>query len=104
VVVLAPGPAGAYFTGKLSVKVNPVKITVVLTEGDHTEVVLCNYRPGRVIVVGASAPEIVLLVATSWAVVVRPTVVIDAPVVIHRKGKGKHKHHFKRGGGVHISF
>jgi hypothetical protein len=104
VLVLAPGPQKAYFTGKLSAKVNPVKITVVLTEGDHTDVVLCNYRPGTVIVVGPSAPGIAILVAVNW-VVVRPTVVVqgDRDVVVVRKGKGKGKFRFKKRG-VHISF
>jgi hypothetical protein len=104
VVVLAPGAERAYFTGKLTAKVNPVKITVVLTEGDHTDVVLCNYHPGTTIVVGPAAPGIAILVATSWAVVVQqPRVVVDAPVVVVRKGKGKGKFHIKKRG-VHIKF
>ncbi|WP_437514890.1 hypothetical protein [Sorangium sp. So ce1099] len=99
VIVLAPGPDRLYFTGKLKVKVNPTKITVVLKDGGHTDVVLCNYHPGSVIVVGPSAPAIGILVATAWAVKVnvKPTVVVhdddddDGRVIVVHKGKGKGK-------------
>ncbi|WP_437541713.1 hypothetical protein WME97_27775 [Sorangium sp. So ce367] len=100
VLVLAPGPDRLYFTGKLKVKVNPTKITVVLKDGGHTHVVLCNYHPGAVIVVGASAPVIGILVATTWAVKVnvKPTVVVHDDddddgrrVIVVHKGKGKGK-------------
>ncbi|WP_437652109.1 hypothetical protein [Sorangium sp. So ce1182] len=100
VIVLAPGPDRLYFTGKLNVKVNPTKITVVVKEGGHTDVVLCGYRPGSVIVVGPSAPVIGILVATGWAVKVNvnPTVVVhdddddDGRVIIVHKHKHRHKH------------
>ncbi|WP_437817001.1 hypothetical protein [Sorangium sp. So ce1078] len=100
VIVLAPGPDRLYFTGKLKVKVNPTKITVVVKEGGHTDVVLCGYRPGSVIVVGPSAPVIGILVATAWAVKVnvKPTVVVHDDddddgrrVIVVHKGKGKGK-------------
>ncbi|WP_437726743.1 hypothetical protein [Sorangium sp. So ce861] len=100
VIVLAPGPERLYFTGKLKAKVNPTKITVVLKEGGHTDVVLCNYHPGSVIVVGPSAPVIGILVATAWAVKVnvKPTVVVHDDddddgrrVIVVHKGKGKGK-------------
>ncbi len=94
-IVLAPGPDRLYFTGKLTVKANPTKITVVLKEGDHTDVVLCGYHPGSVIVVGPSAPVIAILVATTWGVQVgvNPTVVVqERPrVIVVHKGKGKGK-------------
>ncbi|AUX40920.1 hypothetical protein SOCE26_023220 [Sorangium cellulosum] len=103
VIVLAPGPDRLYFTGKLTVKVNPTKITVVVKDGGHTNVVLCGYRPRSVIVVGPSAPVLGILVATTWAVkvVARPTVVVhdddddDGRVIIVRKGKGKGKHKWR---------
>ncbi|XYI00642.1 hypothetical protein ACMHYB_13135 [Sorangium sp. So ce1128] len=99
VIVLAPGPDRLYFTGKLNVKVNPTKITVVVKEGGHTDVVLCGYRSGSVIVVGPSAPVIGILVATAWAVKVdvKPTVVVhdddddDGRVIIVHKHKRRHK-------------
>ncbi|WP_434041339.1 MULTISPECIES: hypothetical protein [Sorangium] len=99
VIVLAPGPDRLYFTGKLKAKVNPTKITVVLKDGDHTDVVLCGYHPGSVIVVGPSAPVIGILVATTWAVKVnvKPTIVVhehdhDRVFIVHKgKGKGKGK-------------
>lgn len=100
VIVLAPGPDRLYFTGKLRVKVNPTKITVVVKHGGRTDVVLCGYHPGSVIVVGPSAPAIGILVAAAWAVKVdvKPTVVVhdddddDGRVIIVHKHKHKHKH------------
>ncbi|MGK3965559.1 hypothetical protein WMF38_15465 [Sorangium sp. So ce118] len=109
VIVLAPGPDRLYFTGKLNVKVNPTKITVVVKEGGHTDVVLCGYRPGSVIVVGPSAPVIGILVATAWAVKVdvKPTVIVhdddddDGRVIIVHKHKHRHKHKGKHKGHWH---
>ncbi|WP_437679650.1 hypothetical protein [Sorangium sp. So ce131] len=104
VIVLAPGPDRLYFTGKLTVKVNPTKITVVVKDGGHTDVVLCGHRPRSVIVVGPSAPVLGILVATTWTVkvVANPTVIVhdddddDGRVIVIHKGKGKgkwrHKH------------
>lgn len=102
VLVLAPGPDRLYFTGKLSVKVNPTKLTVVLTNQGHTDVVLCGYRPGGVVVLGPAAPAIAILAVTTWSVVnvkvnARPTVVVhdddddDGRIIVVRKGKGKGK-------------
>ncbi|AUX21214.1 uncharacterized protein SOCEGT47_016930 [Sorangium cellulosum] len=96
VITLVPGPDRLYFAGKLAVKVNPTKITVVLKHGGRTEVVLCGYRPGAVIAVGPGAPVIAILVAAPWVVQVdaRPTVVVHddhRKVIVVRKGKGKGK-------------
>src|SRR5262249_27790604 len=55
---LAPGPGGLYFTGKLGAKVDPVKLTIADTDADHTDVVLCGYEPGVVVVVGPAAPTL----------------------------------------------
>jgi hypothetical protein len=93
-IVLAPDPGGLYFIGKMSVIANPVKITVAVTYQEHTHVVLYGYHPGTVIVVGPSAPVIVVLVKVDWDVDV--TVVNPAPVIViddhhHWKGKGKHR-------------
>lgn len=96
-VVLGVDPGGAYFAGKMSVVENPSQITVVLTDHDHTEVVLCGYEPGKVVVVGPSAPVLVILAPVVWDVDV--VVVVPPPpvIMIHGKGKGKwgwrkHKH------------
>jgi hypothetical protein len=82
VVVLSPDPGGTFFVGKLKVIENPVKITVALTHHDHTEVVLCGYEPGKVIVVGPRAPGLVILAAVSWdvdVVIAPPRPVVIAP-------------------------
>jgi hypothetical protein len=70
-VVLAPGPGDLYFTGKLSSKVDPVKLTVVVTHPDHVDVVLVGHRPGARVVVGARAPSVKVLVVPSWKVDVK---------------------------------
>jgi hypothetical protein len=93
-IELSPDPEGAYAVGKMSLVVNPVKITVAVTYHDHTEVVLCGHYPGKVIVVGSGAPVIIILVNVSWDV----DVVISRPpvIIMHGKGKGKwHKHKHK---------
>jgi hypothetical protein len=102
-IALAPEPQGLYFTGKLSVKTNPHKLTVVLHGESAPEpvVVLCGWHPGAVIVVGPSAPTLGLFVAVGWA----PVVIVPAsPVVVigHGKGKGKGKWGWGHGGKVHI--
>lgn len=99
-VELQAEPKGLFFTGKLSGKSDPVKITVVLYEEDEPEpvVVLCGWSPTTVIVVGPSAPVLGLFVVVNWA----PVVIVDqGPPVIILKGKGKGKGRFG-GGKVHI--
>lgn len=86
-IELSPGPDGAYAVGKMTLVINPVKITIAVTYHDHTEVVLCGHHPGTVVVVGLSAPVLVILVNVSWDV----DVVIHRPPVIIRHGKGKGK-------------
>ncbi len=91
-VELQPEPKGLFFTGKFSGKSNPVKLTVVLYEEDHPEpvVVLCGWKPTKVIVVGPGAPVVMpIFVVVNWA----PVVVVDQgpPVIIINHGKGKGK-------------
>jgi len=102
-VELAPGPKGLFFEGKVKIKINPHKITVVLVENGHVDVVLCGWHPGGVIIVGPSAPVIAIFVVTKWDidVVVKPPVVVvhddddddddGKVIVIGKKGKGKGK-------------
>src|SRR5262249_30548316 len=88
-IELEAEPKHLYFTGKLSGRANPLKLTVELYEEDEPEpvVVLCGWTPGTVIVVGAGAPILVLFVVVAW-----PEVVIVDPVpVFVVKGKGKHR-------------
>lgn len=77
-VILNPGPGNLYFVGKVSAKINPVKVTVCITYVDHTEVVVIGYHPGKVIVVGAHAPVVKVLVTPVWKVDVK----VKAPGVI----------------------
>jgi hypothetical protein len=84
IVALAPGPGGLYFTGKLATRADPVKLTVAIAYGGQVDVALCGYEPGGVILVGAGAPAVHLLVAVNWNVDVIgpppvPGVVVIAP-------------------------
>lgn len=96
-VDLDPDPSGLYLVGKVVVKVQPIKITVVVIDGDEVDVVLCNHKPGAVIIVGALAPVFPVFIVTGWPVVVVPAAVVVQPgvVVVHpgkgKKGKGKFK-------------
>jgi hypothetical protein len=104
-IVLAPDPGGLYFTGKMRVIAPPRKITVALTYRGETDVVLCGYRPGAVVMVGAAAPSFGVLVDVSWGVAVAaPVIVVDGHHHWKGKGKGKGKGKWKgrRGGDVHI--
>jgi hypothetical protein len=83
-VALAPGPGGMYFTGRLATRVDPVKLTVAVGYDGEVDAALWGWEPGGVIVVGAGAPTVHLLVATGWDVaVVGPrapgVVVIEGP-------------------------
>ncbi|XXX76960.1 hypothetical protein WMF30_55865 [Sorangium sp. So ce134] len=108
-VVLTPGPGGLYAVGTVAAKVNPVKLTVLVTHPTHADVVLVGYRPGVHVVVGPSAPALNVIVATTWNVAVKvkttPGVVVvhddddddddGRPVHIHVHGKHKHHKHHK---------
>jgi hypothetical protein len=110
-VALVPGPGAMYFTGRLATRVDPVKLTVAVAYDGQLEAVLCGWEPGEVIVVGAGAPTIHVLVATSWDVAVvgpgAPGVVVPGVVVIEgpefgweREGRGW-GHDRERGGRGH---
>jgi hypothetical protein len=98
VVELLPSPTAPYFEGKLNIKIKPTKITVVLIDVDVVHVALWGWYPGKVIVVGPSAPVVAVFVNVNWDVdvVVKPPVVVvgdddddDDHVIIVGKGKGK---------------
>jgi hypothetical protein len=85
-LALVPGPGGTYFTGRLAARVEPVKLTVAVAYDSEVDAVLCGYEPGAVVMVGAGAPAIHVLVATNWDVAVvgprAPGVVVPGMVVI----------------------
>lgn len=96
-VDLTPDPSNVYLVGKVPIKIQPVKITVVVIDGDEVDVALCGYHPGGVIIVGPAAPVIAVFIVTGWPVVVVPVPVIVQPGVVihHGKGKGKGKWKWK---------
>jgi hypothetical protein len=94
-IELEAEPKQMYFTGKLSVKANPTKLTVALYEENEPEpvVALCGWDPGEVIVVGTGAPVLAVFAVVSW-----PAVVIVDPrpvIIVSGKGKGKGKHRYR---------
>jgi hypothetical protein len=95
VVELTVDPSGGYFTGKLAGKSNPSKLTVVLhgASDGAPVVVLCGWAPGSTIVVGSSAH-----VHPIYVTAFTPVVVVNQPVqVVHKgKGKGKARGHHKK--------
>jgi hypothetical protein len=100
-IALVPGPGGMYFTGRLATRVDPVKLTVAVAYDDEVDAALCGWVPGDVIVVGAGAPTVHVLVAANWDVaVVAPRVpgviVIEGPEIGwgwgHGHGKGGRGH------------
>jgi hypothetical protein len=93
-VALTPEPDGLFFTGKLGVKANPHKLTVVLHgEGSHPPAaVLCGWSPGTVVVVGPQAPTLALFVVGGFSSVIM--VAPPSPVIVVGKGKGKGKWRF----------
>ena len=103
-IILTPDPGGLFFQGKLTVVSNPTKITVAVTTSDSTDVVLCGWHPGNVVVIGPAAPVFGVFVVVNWGLgVAKPVVVVhdddDDHVVYVGKGKGR-----GRGGKVHIKF
>jgi hypothetical protein len=82
-IVLAPGPGGMYFTGRLAARVDPVEMTVAVADDGRVDAALWGWEPGGVIMIGPAAPTVHLLVATSWDVAVvgprAPGVVVIEP-------------------------
>lgn len=95
VVELDADPSGLYLVGKCATKVQPVKVTVVVVDGDEVDVALCHHKPGAVVVVGPAAPVIGVFVVTGWVVVAPAPVVVQPGVVVVPVGKGKGKGKFK---------
>jgi hypothetical protein len=97
VVVLSPDPGGQYCVGKLTTKVDPIKLTVAITIEDHTHVVLCGWTPGiEIIVIGPAAPVFkILVVNLGWGVDVR----VRTPGVIIIDDDDDHWHHHGHGHG-----
>jgi hypothetical protein len=97
-IVLVPDPGGLYFSGKLRATVDPPRVTVAVARPSaRVHVALVGYRPGVVLLVGARAPRVRILVAGGWNSDVR---VVAPGVVIHDHddddhGHGKVKIHIK---------
>jgi hypothetical protein len=109
-LALVPGPGAMYFTGRLATRVDPVKLTVAVAYDGQVDAVLCGYEPGNVVVVGAGAPAIHVLVAANWDVAVvgprAPGIVVPGMVVIEGpevgwgwEGRGPRHGHWGHGHG-----
>lgn len=95
ILVLTAADGDAYFKGKWGLKVDPLKLTIVVRTGAGASVALVGYRPGAKIVVGARAPRVKVRVKTEWAAHVDPGVDVD--VDVHGKAKGHSKAKFEVG-------
>jgi hypothetical protein len=121
VVILEPEPAGGlFFVGRLRTKVDPVRVTVAVTNRTVTHAAIVGWAPRTRLVVGARAPRVRLMVASGWDpdidVRVRargPTVVVHdddddrGRVRVKVTGRGHdHRDHdhgrVKVGGGAHV--
>jgi hypothetical protein len=95
IVVLTPGPKDEYATGKLTISDDPEKVTVCVARGERSHVVLVDYEPGVVVVVGRGAPHAVIFVkGTFW--------VAPAVVVVEDDDDDHHHHHHHHHTNVHI--
>lgn len=98
IVVLEPEPtAGLYFVGRARTRVDPVRLTVAVTNHEVVHTSIVGFVPHRILVVGPRAPRVRFLVASGWdpEVDVRvrgrgPTVVVHEdprPVIrVHERG------------------
>ncbi len=106
VVVLAPEPKGMYFTGTVSVKEEPVRVTAAVTVHEHTHVCVVGWAPHTHIIVGSHRPHV--WVAGGWwgpgvhVNVGGPTVIIHDDPGYHIKVKGRHKIKGRGHGGIKI--
>lgn len=96
-IVLNGGPGGTYFVGQSVTKVDPVKITVVVTTGGKTRVVQVGYAPTTVVVVGNKAPKTKVVVVNDWTTVTTATTttVVHGDDDDHDHGKGHGHGHGK---------
>ena len=107
IVILTPEPKGLYFTGKLTAKTDPTRLTIVISEKDQAHACIVGWTPGLHLLVGARAPRVRILVATFGADVdirvqagqPQPSTVVilrggdDDDDHDHGKHKGEGKHH-----------
>jgi hypothetical protein len=82
-IVLVPEPGGLYFSGKLRAAVDPVRVTVAVARPRvRTHVCIVGYSPGAVLVVGARAPRVRMVVASGWSTGADVDVRVAAPSVL----------------------
>jgi hypothetical protein len=66
IVALVTEPGGAHATGLWQGTSDPVRVTVVVSDGATTRVVLVGYRPGARFVVGRAAPRVKVQIKGGW--------------------------------------
>jgi hypothetical protein len=113
VIILEPEPTvGLYFVGRARTRVDPVRLTVAVTNQNVTHTRIVGFRPHTRLVVGARAPRVKFLVASGWEpdvdVRVRtraPTVIVndhDDRVRVKLKGRGHHDGRVHAGAGAAV--
>lgn len=95
VVVLAPAPGAQYVVANVPIVADPENVTVVVNRGGVRHACIVGWHPGAVVVVGAAAPRVHMVVDT-WGpgevvevhghhhdvIVGAPGVVVGAPGVV----------------------
>jgi hypothetical protein len=66
IVALGTEPDGGHATGLWQGTSDPVRVTVAVSDGTTTRVVLVGYRPGARFVVGRAAPRVKVRIKGGW--------------------------------------
>jgi hypothetical protein len=82
VVVLAPDPTNHFMVGQMRARVDPLNVTVAVSDHGKTHAAIVGWQPGTVIVTGPDAPRVHLLVNGPAVRVGGPGVVVGAPGVV----------------------
>jgi hypothetical protein len=84
-ITLEPEPRALFLVSNLRTRVDPKHVTIAVTAHGATHACLAGWSPGSVVLVGAAAPRVHLLVVEAW-----PAVVVGAPEVGVRGGATVH--------------
>lgn len=91
IIVLEPEPTvGLYFVGRARTRVDPLRLTVAVTNHEVTHTRIVGFQPHTRLVVGARAPRVKFLVASGWEPDVDVRVHGRGPAVVVRDDDDHH--------------